>query len=255
MNTMIERYTITSLLRAGEGGGDISGGAPSGDPAPGVSDAAPGVTTLLGSDDEISDPAAKPAATPEAKPGDVPAEYVEDPAKTPEENAAAKEAFDKAKTDKAKDAPIDPASYTFEPLPGETLDPVVEGEFRKWAAEKRLSQDDVNNLTGMQRKLSEESAKRLADNVGKWGDELRADKEVGGPDFKQNTAAARLAIKTFFPPSLVPVLNKTGMGSYPDFVRGMVRIGKLMGEHSIVPGGGGTKESAVDILYPETGSD
>ena len=255
MKTLLERYNMTSIVREGEGAGDISGGAPAGGPAPGAGDASPGVTTLLGSDDDIADPEAKPAGTPEVKPGDEPAEYVEDPAKSPEENAAAKEAFDKAKADKDKDAPVDPSSYKFETRPGETLDPVVESEFRKWAAEKRLSQDDVNNLTGMQRKLSEESAKRLADNVNKWGDELRADKEVGGPDFKQNAAAARMAIKTFFPPSLVPVLNQTGMGSYPDFVRGMVRIGKLMGEHSIVPGGGGTKESTVDILYPANGSD
>ena len=184
------------------------------------------------------------------KPGDeAPAEYVDDPALTPEQNAEKKAAFDKEKSDKAADKPIDPASYKITLAEGESLAPEVEKEFREYAASKKLSQEDIDKLTGMQRAVQKAAAQRLADNVEKWGGELRADKEVGGPLFKENMAAARLAVKNFFPASLRPVLNQTGLGQYPDFVRGMVRIGKLMKETGTMPGGVAEQQTTAEVLY------
>ena len=253
MNKLLEKYLMP--LRAPEAEGGAPAAAPAGDAPAG--DVAP-VETLLGGDGDVGDDAGDLDPAGGAGDGEgEPAEYVDDPALTPEENATKKTEFEAAKAEKAKtkDEPVDPASYVINLGEGESLDPVVEKEFRDYAASKKLSQKDIDTLTGMQRKVQAEGMKRLAENVEKWGKEIRSDKEIGGPDFKANTAAARLAIKTFFPPTMTAVFNQTGLGSYPDFVKGMVRIGKLMGENGVMPGGATSdRESAVDILYGKPAS-
>lgn len=217
---------------------------------------APAVT-LLGGDAPVVDPN-KPVVDPAKV--EAPAEYVADPALDDVANAAKKAEFDaakteadKAKADKAKaeaDKPMDPAVYKIELREGEALDPEIDKEFRNYAAGKKLSQEEVDKLTGFQRKVMERQAANLAANVESWGKDLRADKEIGGKDFDLNCSFAVKARDAFFPPEMKDVFNSTGLGNYPAFVKGMVRIGKAMSEAGIVPGGATAQsESKVSILY------
>lgn len=217
---------------------------PAVEPAPAVAPVAkPAAKSILGDDPEPDAPAA-PAA---------PAKYADDPALTADENAAKKAEFDAAKTKAAADGVINPASYEIKLIEGEALDPEIDREFREYAVGKKLTQDDVDKLTGFQRKVMEKQAENLAANVENWGNELRANKEIGGADFEKNCGLARAARDAFFPPAIKDVLKRTGMGNYPDFVLGMYRIGKAMGEAGIVPGGKAqTQQSPVDILYGDT---
>lgn len=190
------------------------------------------------------------------------AEYKNDDTKTPEENAALKAAHDAAKAkepakadEKAKvdDKPIDPANYTFQPPEGFELDPAIDTEFRGIAAELKLDQGAVDKLTGLQIKLYEKQAEAVAAQVTKWGDETKKDKELGGADHDAKMAKAAGFISTFFSPTVAGLLNKTGLGNHPEFVRGMYRAGLAMGELSTPrggPGGSGGKESISEILYP-----
>lgn len=249
------RNLLDMILRAPDG---IEGGAPA---APVVALAVPVVetapvtapaVTLLGGDAPVIDPN-KPAAEPVKV--EAPAEYVADPALSEADNAAKKAEFDAAKTevDKAKleaDKPMDPAGYKIELREGEALDPEIDKEFRDYAAGKKLSQEEVDKLTGFQRKVMERQAANLAANVESWGKDLRADKEIGGKDFDLNCSFAVKARDAFFPPEMKEVFNSTGLGNYPAFVKGMVRIGKAMSEAGIVPGGATAQsESKVSILY------
>lgn len=187
-------------------------------------------------------------------------EYDPDPDKSDEENAAAKAEHDKAKPesdeDKKKreekeDQPVDPTSYELVEIPeGFELDPSIDKEFREFAASRKWSKDDVKELSAMQVKLYAKQSEAHADRVAAWADEVKADKEIGGRDFDANAAKAREAKLAFFSPEFDKMLDKTGLGNHPDMIKGLVRIGKAMGEMGTLPGKGVTTPSSIlENLY------
>lgn len=184
-------------------------------------------------------------------------EYENDPNKTDEENAAAKAEHDKSKPkeeDKEKKdepVPVKAEEYEFVDVPeGFELDPAVDKEFREFAAARGWSKDDVKELSAMQVKLYQRQAEAHADLVASWGEEVKTDKEIGGRAFEQNVAKAREAKIAFFPPEADAIFDKTGLGNHPAIVKGLVRIGKAMGEMATLPGKGKAANTTVlESLY------
>lgn len=87
-----------------------------------------------------------------------------------------------------------------------------------------------------------------------WKAAAMADPEIGGTpeQFEANLAAANKAFDAFATPGFREHVWKSGLASHPEVVRVFARIGKQMGEGSVVqPGaGGGTGgRSAAEILY------
>lgn len=234
--------------------------------------AAPPATILGGAVKTAAETAAADKATADAAAAAEAAkanEYKNDDSKTPEENAALKAkhdekiAADKAKADEAA-KPKDErtpeqieaaaAAYEIKPPEGFTLSEAIEKPFRTFAAKHNLSQTDVKELSDLQLKLYADQAEEHARTVEQWGKDSRADKEIGGPAFDANAGKAAAFINEFFPPAAAALLDKTGIGNHPDFVKGFVRAGIAMGE---IPSfranaGAGGKESVQDILYPST---
>lgn len=185
-------------------------------------------------------------------------EYVEDPAKSAEENAAAKAEHDKTKPgeegekkdEKKEGEVIDPSSYDFEVPENFELDASIDKEFREFAAARKMSNDDVKALTGLQLKLYAKQAEQQAAIVEKWGEDLKVDKEIGGRELDANLAKARSARSVFFDDEAKLLLDKTGLGNHPAFVRGFVRMGKAMGEAGTLPGrGSGGNTTILENLY------
>lgn len=256
--------TATFLLFEGEGagGGAPAAAAPAADAAaaaaaaPAAAPAAPSATALSAAMDAAAKPAgetAKPAAQ-------ATAEYVDDPNKTPEENAAAKAAFDADKAKAAKppekkageeEKPIDPATYKIDVPEGFELDKEVEGEFRGIAAEYKLSQEQLDKLKGLQIKLYEKQAQNLADTIGEWGKQTKADPELGGEQHDAKMAKAGAFLNEFFEPSVKKLLDKTGIGNHPDIVRGFYRAGLAMSEMPTFRHNAGatSRESIASVLY------
>lgn len=271
MKTFLNRYALYhAILRAPEDGGGSGGG----DTAP-----TPAATTVLGG--EAPAPTPGPGAADlmypegqkpgeEAKPGDgeKPAgewkEYVNDPAKTAEENAAAKAEHDKTKPadpaaddkdkkkegeeDKAKDAPK-PEDYDLSPPEGFDVDPEVEKEFRTFASENGFSKETVGKLKDLQVKLYEKQSAAHAERVAQWGEELKTNKEIGGQKYDENVGVARAAIREFFPEGAKKMLDATGLGNHPDIVVGFVRMGRAMGEGRTLTGNPTGKLNIVDAMY------
>lgn len=177
-------------------------------------------------------------------------EYVDDPNKTPEENAAAKAEHDKGKPAEKKDGDtvdLKPEDYEYVDLPdGFELDAEVDKEFRALAAEHKLPKEVVKSLTAMQVKMIEKQTEAHAATVAQWGEDLKTDKEVGGRAYDANMAKAREAKIAFFPPEVNAVLDRTGLGNHPAIVKGFVRIGKAMGELGTL--GGKPVQSGGTIL-------
>jgi hypothetical protein len=256
MKALLEKYLLRGIPRSPD--------EPAGDgakPAEGAAPAADG--TILAN-------AAKAAA--EAAGGDEPkpAAYVYDPAKTQAENDALRKTHDeaeatkiaKAKEAKPADKPaekkpeekpgeVDPKSYKLDPPEGFQLDPEVEGEFRGVAAELKLDQAGVDKLKGIQLKLYEKQTKQHTDLVASWAEAAVKDKEIGGPDHDAKMATAGAVMHEFFEDEALEMLNNTGLGNHPAFLRGFFRMGLAFGEQITPRGGKGGKGSPtiVDALY------
>lgn len=219
---------------------DNGGETPKGDPAPG---------------DQKPGEAGEAEAKVDPKPGE--GEYVDDPKLSDEENAAKRKEHDdakKAKDDKNKSEPIDPASYKIDIPEGYSLDAGVEQSFREFAASHNLDQSAVDALKDMQIQLYSKAANDHARQVSKWAEELESDKEIGGRDFDANMGAARMASREFLSKETRELLANSGFRSHPALVRDMVRLGKLMGENPTLRADPTSREgNALQTLYPNAG--
>ena len=302
MYRLLEKYGYRPFMSpdepAGGAGGDGAGvGAPAAEQTTtGATTTSEGVNT--------GDPAPKPAGSetqPAAKPttalggaaaalkGAEPKaddkagewkEYVDDPAKTADENKALKEAHDKTKPaeetaeakaarekaekdgkakeqtpeEKAAAAKAHGESITLGEIPeGFTLDPTVEKEFRAVVGEDNLSQATVDKLVKVQTSLYAKQANAHAERVTKWGDDLKADTELGGANHDAKVGRAGAVLNEFFKPEIAALMDSTGLGNHPEFVRGFYKLSLVVGELPTFqnrPGFGG-KEDIIDVLYPD----
>lgn len=165
-----------------------------------------------------------------------------------EANADTKATDDAGKADGTKaDEPI---AYDFKAPEGVELDGVAVDEFKAIAAELKLPADGAQKVVDLYGKLQAQRAEAFAAQVQAWGEEVKADKEVGGAKLDENLGVARKAIDQFGTPELKTLLDSTGMGNHPEVVRLMVKIGRAISEDKIVRGTAGEKpRDAASVLY------
>lgn len=93
--------------------------------------------------------------------------------------------------------------------------------------------------------------------VAKWGEELKANKEIFGAneaEFKKNIELAHRAAKHFGGDDLLKELNASGYGNHPLVVSAFLKMGRLMGEDGFEKGnqgGGNTARDPAQVLYGE----
>jgi hypothetical protein len=93
--------------------------------------------------------------------------------------------------------------------------------------------------------------------VVKWAEEAKADKEIGGPNFDANLKTAQQALRQFGDPALTKLLNETGLGNHKAMIGLFAKIGKAIAEDRMPKGpvsaGDGTQQEAKPLeqtLYP-----
>lgn len=179
-------------------------------PAPAPSDAS---TSLLA--DTAADGAKSPA------PGETP------PADKKDEPAGAPEAY---------------AEFTAPD--GVTLDAEVSGELKTLAKELNLPQDQAQKFADLGVKMTQkfEAARIEAESraFSEWTTQSRTDKEFGGDALDANLAIAKDALNKFGTPELKELINNSGLGTHPEVIRLLYRVGKQVSEDSIVRGTGAT---------------
>lgn len=248
MNSFVRRMLGHYPMEEAGADGAASGAAP----APAAAPAADNAPAPAAPAPAPAAPAAKPSTLLTAGGEDAPAPG------TPEADAAAA-AADKAAADAV------PESYTFEPTEGFELDADTAAEFSEIAKGLGLSQEKASELVSLQAKFSERTEAARAEKIEqllteqneRWADEIRNDKEFGGPRFDATVATASKAMQAFATPELRTLLNDSGIGNHPEMVKLFQRIGTSITEDSLVmPGGqadatGGKQESIVSAFYPE----
>jgi len=146
---------------------------------------------------------------------------------------------------------------------GFTMDESLMKEFSPFATEKKFSHDDgqkivdfyVKGLQSVTQRIEENSKKEADAQVKQWESDSKVDPEIGGAKFNENLAIAGKAIARFGTPALKTLLDETGLGNHPEFIRAFYKAGKLISEDGL---GARTeapavKKSDADIMYPNHG--
>ncbi|CAI0712139.1 Uncharacterised protein [Serratia quinivorans] len=182
--------------------------------------------------------------------GDTPAGE-EKPAaeKTAEElvaEKAEKDAADKAEKDKK---PAAPEKYEFAAPEGQELDANALSVFEPIAKELGLTQEQAQKLVDIYPQIQQQQAEAWSKQVAEWGEQVKADKEIGGDKFTASVGLAQRALDQFGNPELREYLQVSGLGNHPALVRFCTKVGKSMAEDSFVVPNQGGQRSAADILY------
>ncbi|WP_199636984.1 peptidase [Serratia sp. PAMC26656] len=169
--------------------------------------------------------------------------------KTAEELAAEKaekESADKAKKD---DKPSAPEKYEFAAPEGQELDANALAVFEPIAKELGLTQEQAQKLVDIYPQIQQQQAEVWSKQVADWGEQVKADKEIGGDKFNASVGAAQRALDQFGNPELREYLQASGLGNHPALVRFCAKVGKSMAEDSFVVPNQGGQRSTADLLY------
>jgi hypothetical protein len=157
-----------------------------------------------------------------------------------------------AKADEAATEVTAPESYEFAMPEGVELDEKAAAEFSDIAKELKLPQDQAQKIVDMYAKRVQGQVEAHKALVEGWASTVKADKEIGGDKLPESLATARKAVDTFGSPELKSLLNTSGLGNHPEFVKLMYRAGKAISEDRFIVGGetGAVNTDIAKSLYP-----
>lgn len=138
-------------------------------------------------------------------------------------------------------------------LAGEVVD-----EFKALAKAKNLPQADAQDFINIGAKHAQSMYDKMLDNhvqqIATWGEEAKADPEIGGPKYIENVQLAKKAVERFGTPALREALEFSGLGNHPEMIRAFTRIGKAISESSLHGMGAapsaGRELSLEERMYP-----
>jgi hypothetical protein len=220
------------------------------------------------SDDKAGD--AKPddqtSQTSDEKPGATDwKEYVDDPAKSAEENAAAKLEHDKYKPKEGDDKAGDPldvvpedGKYSLTMPEGVEVDQelvdALGPEFKDLGLTPRQAQKLADKFVDIQTKRGTAAAEGWANRVQGWADTAKKDKEIGGDKWDGTVSSAQRALTKLGTPELKGYLNASGGGNHPELIRIFAKVGSMIQEDNPPSGGAGGDGKAADpahVLFPD----
>lgn len=232
---------------------DGAGAGLVGDPAPAAAAPAPDAGSVLYPDDN-----AAPVDGADPKPAEPAAgEFVPDPAKSDEENAAAKAEHDAKNADPADTVPED-GKYNLQMPEGVELDQTlldeVAPQFRELGLTTKQAQALTDKFIAAQTKRAEAQADTWAQTITGWVDQAKADPEMGGAKWDSTVKTASGVVGKFGSPELKEYLNASGAGNHPEMIRFMAKVGAVISEDNPAisenPGKTVARDSAA-ILYPD----
>lgn len=141
--------------------------------------------------------------------------------------------------------------YEFAKPEGVELDQGDLAKFKTIAKEMKLPKDQAQKVVDLAIAREQARADAFVAQVKAWGDEVRADPVLGKPE---NIAVAVKAIESFGTPELRQLLESTGLGNHPVFVRFAHEVGKAISEDGIVRGRNtpSSEKSLAEALYGNT---
>ena len=186
-------------------------------------------------------------------------EYENDPAKSDEENAAAKAEHDKGKPTEKAEADTVPADgvYKLTMPEGVELDAELAtslgSEFKELGLTHAQAQKLTDKYIATMQARETDKLKGWGERIQGWADTAKKDPEIGGAKWDTTVADAQRAVNTLGTPALKEYLNASGGGNHPELIRVLAKAGALIKEDSPPAGGGegrGKPADAAHVLFP-----
>ena len=142
-----------------------------------------------------------------------------------------------------------PVEYDIKAPDGIELDTAQVDQFKAIAQELKLPPEKAQALADIAIKAEAARREAFAQQVQTWGEELKADKELGNAENQSKMVAV---VDKFGTPELKALLNNTGMGNHPVIARFVFNISKALSEDTIhgKAAGEAPPTDAASILYP-----
>jgi len=198
----------------------------------------------------------KPAGAADDKAGDW-KEYVNDPAKSEADNAAAKAAHDaKNPALPANQVPED-GKYELTMPEGVELDAdLLAGmspRFKELGLTRSQAQALADDFIKAGQAKAVKDGEAWAGRIAGWANDAKADKDIGGAKWEGTVKDAQRALAQLGTPALKDYLNASGGGNHPEVIRIFSKVGGLIKEDQPASdGGGGTNRPAetAHLLFP-----
>lgn len=162
----------------------------------------------------------------------------------PEGNAPEKEDAAPGKdavADAKEPAPAVPEAYKFEMPEGFELNETALEEITPVLKELKLTQEQAQKLADWHfaqlKSMEDAQVKARASVIDQWTRELKADREIGGPDLKANLLYGTRLLNRFGSADLDSLLQQSGLDRNPVMVRFLVAVGKEFAEDRWADGG------------------
>ena len=178
-----------------------------------------------------------------------------DPAKAGTEGGAKDPAQDGKKPgegegDKGKPATGAPADIEVNLPDGVAADQGLLDKFKAAAKAKGMSSEQAQSVLDVyveaQKDAERKAQESAVQQVKEWESQIRKDPELGGKDYDANISAAKKAIRKFATPALADALDSSGLGSHPEMLRFIARVGKALAEDSVAGSNNGRPQTAQD---------
>jgi hypothetical protein len=159
-------------------------------------------------------------------------------------------------------APVVPEKYDFAALKlpeGVALDAPLLAAVEPVFKELGLTQENASKLVEAHAKaLQAIETKKEADFVKWQADQVKQHQSTlrseFGLQYDANMATAQRGIARFCSPEMKALLDQTGLGNHPEFVKAFLQVGKMVTEDTPPTGGRPTAsgKSAAEVLYGNT---
>jgi len=171
--------------------------------------------------------------------------------------AGADDTPDQTGVDAAGDGQV-PVYAEFDIPDGITVDQGDMNAYRDLSGQMGLSQEQAQKLLSFEADRLRQMDDRLTDQrmeqAQKWAEAAQSDAEYGGDAFNRNVAMARHAVETFASPEARELLDATGLGSHPEFIRMFWKMGRSVASDGALTGGQGGGSTRLDnrSLFPNS---
>lgn len=150
-----------------------------------------------------------------------------------------------------------PEVYEFKAAEGQTFDPEFLKGYSEVARGLNLTQEAAQTMIDKVGPiLAQQQAAQIAQVRNDWAEASKVDAEFGGAKFNENLAIAKQSIDKFATPEFKQMLDDTGLGNHPEWIRYCYRVSKAFApdnfEGGHKEGGAAPKDfnSMASKLYP-----
>ena len=148
--------------------------------------------------------------------------------------------------------PAAPEKYEFAMPEGFVVDEAAVEAVTPILKELNCSQETAQKLVDLHfaqiKAMQEAQEKAKAETLAKWAKEIRADKDIGGPNVLQNLLPGTRLLNKFGSPALTELLQQTGLDRHPAVAKFLVAVGREFTEDRWADGG---KRGPAGVRTPE----